>query len=59
MTLNATAIFIWENCDGKQKLDDILQKLVDIYEDEDQQRLKTDLLSAIDKMLKNEFIQKV
>ncbi|MBU1626675.1 PqqD family protein [bacterium] len=59
MTLNKTAIFIFDNCDGKNKIEQIIDKLSLIYKNESRERLTNDILDVISLMAEKGFLIRV
>ena len=59
MSLNQTAVFIFSNCNGKNKLDQIIDKLSEMYKKESRERLTNDLLDTISQMVDKGFLIKV
>ncbi len=55
ITMNKLASFIWQQCDGKQDLGQILDKILDRFE-VDKIRAKNDLTELINEMLSQQMI---
>jgi hypothetical protein len=59
MTLNETAIDIWNSFDGNKSLFQILSKIKEKYSDVDPHKLHDDLFNTASIMIYNGFLKKV
>jgi hypothetical protein len=54
--VNPTGLFIWQECDGQKGRDEIVQTLVEAFEDVPIEQVSQDVQNFIDSMLQSGFI---
>ncbi len=54
--INTTGLFVWEKCDGKHNLDEIIASMDEAFEDVPVDRVKQEVQTFVDELLQTGFI---